>query len=581
MSISLLAELKRRKVFKVGAAYLVVAWLAVQAVSIGFPAFDAPPWVLRVFILISLLGFPISLVMAWVFDVTPEGVKLDAKASGSKRLFVTAGVLAALALGWYFHGYAGWASLTTASSPAASASNVSTPTPVASDKSIAVLPFVDMSPAHDQDYFSDGLSEELLNLLAQLPQLRVIARTSSFSFKGREVDIATIAKALNVANVLEGSVRKDGNTLRITAQLIRASDSSHLWSQTYDRELTDVFKVQDDIAGAVVSALKVQLLPDQSIINAHRSSNPQAYNQYLLGNEFFKRANPENWLRAVQAYRQAIAFDGKFAAAYAGLANAEAYLADRAGDATGMDRALADAGKAISLAPDLSDGYVSRGTGRLSFKKDWAGAQADFAKALALNPGDSSVQVAFGRMMIALGRIPEAITASRKATELDPLSSFSWDQLGRLYYAVGKYPAAAQALDRALEISPDSDMARFHRGVTSLLAGKAEEALAIFRKTGSAYGGAGIAMAEYTLGHASESEQALDQEIATYGQGAGYQIAEAYAWRGEKDKAFEWLDRAYAQHDGGLTFIKADPLLASVQGDHRFAAFLRKMGLPK
>ena len=221
-------ELKRRKVLKVGAGYLVVAWLAVQAVSIAFPAFDAPPWALRVFILLALLGFPFAPVMAWLFDATPEGMKLDATSTGSRSVFAGATVLGALALGWYFYGqpalrkgqvvHASPAAQTGAT-PAPPAATPAPPAaiPAPESNSIAVLPFVDMSQARDQEYFSDGLSEELLNLLAQLPQMRVTARTSSFSFKGKEVDVATIAKVLNVANVLEGSVRKSGNTLRITA----------------------------------------------------------------------------------------------------------------------------------------------------------------------------------------------------------------------------------------------------------------------------------------------------------------------------------------------------------------------------
>ena len=573
----MIAELQRRKVFRVGAAYVVVGWLVIEVAATVLPQFQVPEWAPRLVTLLVALGLPIALVMAWVFDITPEGLTVDASRVGSKRIFAVAAVLAALALGWYFHRHAEQETVTamTVKSPVAPAASAE------GTHSIAVLPFVDMSQAKDQEYFSDGLSEELLNLLAQLPQLRVIARTSSFSFKGKDVDVATIAKALNVANVLEGSVRKSGNTLRITAQLIRTSDSSHLWSQTYDRELTDVFKVQDEIAGAVVSALKVQLLPDQAMTNAHRSSNVEAYNQFLLGNELYKRANPQAWRQAINAYRQAIALDGNYAAAYAAMASAEGLLADSLGDQAGMAQALADGSKAIALAPELVDGYVARGISRLAFKKDWGGAQADFEKALALNPGDSGVQVGYGRLMIALGRVPEAIAATRKATALDPLSANSWAQLGRLLNVTGQYPGARNALDRALEISPESEYSVFHRGMTDLLDGKAQQALPAFRKVVSAYSGAGIAMAEYSLGHARQSQQALDREIAVYSQGAAYQVAEVYAWRGEKDKAFEWLDRAHAQHDGGLSFIKADPLMASLRSDPRFPAFLEKIGLPR
>ena len=575
--MSLIAELKRRKVFKVGAAYLVVAWLAVQAASIAFPAFEAPLWALRVFILVALLGFPLAVVMAWIFDVTPEGVRLDTSMSGSKRVFAGAALLMVLALGWYVRGQPAFHqdAILPAPNAAASASTKVDAT------SIAVLPFVDMSQSKDQEYFSDGLSEELLNLLAQLPQLRVIARTSSFSFKGKEVDVATIAKTLNVANVLEGSVRKNGNTLRITAQLIRTSDSSHLWSQTYDRELTDVFKVQDEIASAVVDALKLKLLPTQEISNLRRSDNPEAYNQFLLGNEFIKRGSVEDWRHASAAYRRAVALDPNFAAAYAGLASSEGNLADLSGIDADKVRSIEYGDRAIALAPNLVDGYIGRATSRLSFRNDWEGARADFDKALALAPGDATVQLGIGRMMIALGRIPEAIAASRRATELDPLFADAWDQLGRLLYAKADYPAARAALDRALENSPGQSRALFHRGVTSLLDGHADEALGFFSKAGNGYGDVGVAMAQFSLGHVRESQQALDQAIAKFAQGAAYQIAEAYAWRGEKDTAFQWLERARVQRDGGLTFIRTDPLMASLVGDPRYAQLMQKMGMPK
>jgi TolB-like protein/Tfp pilus assembly protein PilF len=460
--------------------------------------------------------------------------------------------------------------------PAASA-----PATTADPNSIAVLPFVDMSQARDQEYFSDGLSEELLNLLAQLPQLKVIARTSSFSFKGREVDVATIARRLNVAHVLEGSVRKSGNTLRVTAQLVRTSDSTHLWSQTYDRELTDVFKVQDEIAAAVVEALKVKLLPGQDMSSRRRSANPEAYNQYLLGQGFADRDNPENWRRAVGAYEKALALDPGYAAAQAALAGARGRLADSTGDAKLMDQAFEDANKAIEMAPDLGDGYMARATSRVAFKRDWAGAEADYAKGLALDPRFRYAEGNSDRILIARGKLPEAIALLRRTVELDPLSAQDWGQLGRILNAVGKFDEARAALDRSLEINPESNVVLFHRGMNDLLRSQPGAAMTWFRKAGSGYGGAGRTMAQHSLGDAKASQAELDAEIAAYAQGGAYQIAEAYAWRGETDKAFEWLDRAYAQNDGGLAFIKADPLLASIKRDPRFPAFLRKLELPE
>jgi tetratricopeptide (TPR) repeat protein len=277
----------------------------------------------------------------------------------------------------------------------------------------------------------------LLNLLAQVPQLRVIARTSSFAFKGKEVGIAEIAKTLNVANVLEGSVRKSGDTLRITAQLIRTADSSHLWSETYDRQLTDVFKVQDEIAAAVVAQLKVKLLPAQQVKNPHRTANTEAYNQFLLGNQFFNRNSIEGYRFAVAAYQKAVALDPNYAAAYAGLAYAEFFMADYSATpdeyAAGRQRGLAAADKSIALAPDLADGYAVRALMRSTLTWDWSGAEADFDKALALEPGNANTQRRYSLLLMSLGRVTEGISATRKAIELDPLSSSAWNNLGAAF----------------------------------------------------------------------------------------------------------------------------------------------------
>jgi TolB-like protein len=271
------------------------------------------------------------------------------------------------------------------------------------DNSIAVLPFVDMSQARDQEYFSDGLSEELLNLLAQIPQLRVIARTSSFSFKGKDADLATIAKALGVSNVLEGSVRTSGNRLRITAQLIRASDASHLWSQTYDHELTDVFAVQDEIANAVVEALKVQLLPTQQVTNPYRSSHAEVHNQYLLGRQITLAGRPGAFSKALVHFRKAVELDPDYAAAHAALSTVELYQADSSGDEMGKQRSLDHASKAIELAPRLVDGYLARAENRVFVARDLDRALADVQQALAINAGDARIHEGYARVLIAYG----------------------------------------------------------------------------------------------------------------------------------------------------------------------------------
>ena len=436
-----------------------------------------------------------------------------------------------------------------------------------------------MSEKKDQEYFSDGLAEELIDQLAKIPGLHVIARTSSFSFKDKSEDIPTIAKQLNVANILEGSVRKAGNRLRVTTQLIRTDSGEDLWSETYDRQLKDVFQVQDEIAGAVVSALKLKLAPGQQAANAHRTSNTEAYNQFLLCKQFAARSKLDEYQRAVAACRKAIELDPGYAAAYAELAVAEALVSDRTVNPALLQQAQATAEKAIAMAPDEADGYAARGFMR-RYEWDWTGAQADLEKALALDPGDIRVQTRYGLLLGSLGRLPESIAAMKKATSSDPLSSLAWDGLGGELTYNRQFAAAHEALQRALDIEPDSNYALNSLGTLQLLENNAAQALVTFGQIGDGvFGAAGIAMAEHTLGDPDASKQALDPLIAKYANAAAYQIAEVYAWRGEKARALEWLERAYQQRDGGMSEIKTDPLLDSVRDDARFAALLRKLQL--
>ena len=451
-----------------------------------------------------------------------------------------------------------------------------------SDKSIAVLPFLNMSSDKEQDYFSDGLSEELLNQLAQIPQLRVIARTSSFSFKGKEVDVATIAKALNVANVLEGSVRKSANTLRITAQLVRTSDSSNLWSQTYERQMTDVFKVQDEIAGDVVAALKVKLLPTQQLTKTQRTGNPKAYEHYLRGIDISRRDRLEASQLAAAEFQKAITLDPGYANAYAMLSIAQARGADLASSpaqrAEEIKQALATIDQAITLAPDLALGYIRRGYLRYTRAWDWQGAAADFKRALALDPNNAELLSSYSQSLFFNGHQEEAIALARKATVIDPLSLNIWSNLGLLLFCSGQDAEARLAWQRAFDINPGARWPNYLVGYLDLKDGKNESALAHFRASDEPFRLTGTAMLEHTLGHAPESEQALDLLKKKYAAGSAFQIAAVYAWRGEKDLAFEWLDRAYDQHDAGMPRLRYDPTLASLHDDSRFAALVKKMG---
>ena len=452
--------------------------------------------------------------------------------------------------------------------------------------SIAVLPLVDMSENHDLQYFSDGLSEELINLLAQSPQLHVVGRTSAFSFKDKDDDLKTIGQKLGVATLLEGSVRKVGDHLRITVQLINAADGFHLWSQTYDRDLLDVYAVQDEIAGAVTSALKVRLLDAPApAVASHRAPKPEAYTQYLRARQLKSRISPERVRDAVDAMRKVVALDPQFAAAYAQLATLQSWAADYADDATGVAEAqreaLASAERAIELDPNLADGYWARGNLRANMTWDWGGARRDFERALAINPSDSRTLMGYAALLASLGHLPEAIAMARKAGDLDPLSPSIWQALGYYLGASGQLDEARVALARALVLKPAFPFAHFRLGVVSLLEGKPEAAEADFER--SAYEPVqllGKALTEHDRKHPAQARKALDALTKRYGFNAAFQVAQAHAWCGEPDQAFEWLDRAFVQRDGGLAELKYDPLLRSLRSDPRYSALLKKLGLP-
>lgn len=592
--MSLFKELKRRHVIRVAGLYLVAAWLAVQVAGTVLPIFAVPDWVLRAVVVALAIGFVPAMMVAWVFESTPGGVKReDAVPEGSsiapataKRMSraIVALLLAALA-------YLAFDKFVLAPRPGSLAETVDTHAtsmpvaavpahpPLPAGNTIAVLPFVNMSSDLEQEYFSDGLSEELLNLLAQVPELRVTARTSSFSFKGKDADVAAIARALNVAHVLEGSVRRSGDTLRITAQLIRTSDSSHLWSQAFDRQLTDIFQVQDEIARAVVEALKLKLLPQQGFHSILRSDVPEAYTRVLEGFEMLRGESELDARRAIALFERALALDPDYAGAHSGLASAYFTIGNAVGGDEYPRRSQEEAEACIALAPDQAACYIQRGLARINFHLDWAGAKADIDRATALPHGGALQNLAF-RYLVAHGQRDEAIALLRHGVAENPLNGGLWTQLGRLLNAAGELDEAHDILRQALALNPGSSYVRFHLGANRILQGHAQDALALNRDTDS-YGLVGTALAEHALGHTARAQAALDTLIREQGHAAAYQIAEIHAWRGETDAAFAWLQRAFAQKDGGLVYVQVDPFLASLVDDPRYAALLGQMGLER
>jgi TolB-like protein len=452
------------------------------------------------------------------------------------------------------------------------------------EKSIAVLPFVDMSEKKDQEYFSDGLAEELLDLLAQVPDLRVPARTSSFSFKGKSDDIPTIARKLRVAHVLEGSVRKSGRTLRVTVQLIRADNGYHVWSKTYDRDIKDIFKVQDEIAAAVLVQLKAQLLPTGWLGNADRTDNLEAYNLYLMSRAERLHQASARWPAVIAPLRKAIALDPRFVGAYSDLSTALVQQYSQTGDRASYDEALVVAEKAVSLGPDSASAYAARGFARYWLHYDWAGGEADIDKALAIYPAHWFALADRADLLSVYGRLTKAIAAWRQVVDVDPRNAFGWLNLGYALTAARQYVAAREAYGRALEVTPNGEYALDSIADLDLLEGNAQAALDGYRRprtSGDPFVSASVAMAQHSLGHARESQAALDDAIRTLGAGAPYVVAAAYAWRGENDPAFEWLERAYRQHDVRVRGLKVDPMLEKIRADPRYKALLRKMNLPE
>jgi TolB-like protein len=461
-------ELKRRKVFKVGAAYLVVAWLAVQAASIGFPAFDAPPWALRIFILIALLGFPIAVVMAWVFDITPTGVKLDAGASGSKGLFAAAVLLIVLALGWYFYGQ-----------PSFRKGDVATPS-VADRNSIAVLPFANMSGRTGEDYFSDGMTEELLNVLAKVPQLKAVARTSVFQFKDKGGDIREIGRKLGVTNIVEGSVRRDGPEVRITAQLVRVADGFHIWSETYDRKLESVFALQDQIARRIADALKLSLGVSAPIA-ARAPIDPQAYDEYLKGRALLRQRT--DLPAAIEHLKAAVAKAPDFAAGWSSLslsyevsfwyikqmtpaAQAE-FLAEQAGAAQ----------RAAALEPDAATTEHALGNvARAQFK--FALAEGHYLRAMQIDPGYPDVREDYAELLYEVGRMEDSLLAARQLVKLDPYFIVGWVRMLDAAAALDHRDEVEEAVRQMRAINPKNFAGRFGLLQYTLAYGRADEARA-------------------------------------------------------------------------------------------------------
>jgi TolB-like protein/Flp pilus assembly protein TadD len=590
----LFQELKRRNVIRVALAYAVSAWLLIEVTATIFPILSLPKWSVTLVTVLLFMGFPIALIFAWAFELTPEGIKLEkhvareesiTPATGRKLDFV---IIAMLVVALGFFAYDKFvldpdrdAAQIESAVQGAREELASAVEPQGSANSIAVLAFADLSPEGDQEYFSDGVSEEILNLLAKVSELRVTSRSSAFSFKGQNLDVPTMAARLNVSHVLEGSVRKSGNQLRITAQLIEGVTDTHLWSKTYDRELKNVFAIQDEIAAAVVDALKITLLSEEP---KAAETNPEAYALYLQGRHFSNQYTAVRNKQAETLLKQALEIDPGFAPAWTALGNvyisqADPYFLRPKDEAYELARDAIQ--RALAIDPQNSLAYQALAEVEIWYDWDFTAAFQHSQQALALNPGDAAILSWVAYVEEILGRLDEAIDLHRQSLALDPLSPGAYYRFGRALYRAHRLDEAADAFQLALSLSPGWFLAQRNLGLALLAQGDAPAALeALEQETYIGWNLPGVAIVQHALGDAGASDAALQELIEKYAAPAAYQVAEIYAFRGEVDYAFDWLEQAYDNRDAGMTNLLLDPLLTNLHDDPRWEPLLDKMGLP-
>ena len=590
------AELKRRNVYKVAAAYAVVAWLLIQAASILLPAFDAPSWVMKIFIIAIIFGFPVALIFSWAFEITPEGIKLESeiepnksikRGTGRKIIAVTI-ALAVVAAGLFVYQLVRSKSTITPRSASVQLrrDGQSEAATAAPNKSIAVLPFVNMSADKNDEYLSDGMTEELINVLAKVPGLCVPGRTSCFAFKGKnEQDIfRKVGDELHVGTVLEGSVRKAGEKLRVTAQLINVSDGYHLWSKDYDGDVKDILNFQSNVAEQVVQALQVQLGTEAArALSKKPTENAEAYRLYLLGRYHFAKFTRAGWTNAIHYFEQALQIDPAYTLAYCGLADTYGWaggqtLPGREAWAKEMEFAR----KALALDPNLAEAHLSMGTALYSVLGPHA-SKKELDRAVELNPNLALAYDQYGWTFAEIGRFDDAIAAEKKALELDPLNTFLNTNLAFFLYWARRYEEATAQIRKTLELDPNNAFAHSILGWCLIGKGNKTEARAEFQRATTLddlpWYVSSLGYACAVSGDRAKAEQILQdlEELSKQRYVSPANRAAVYLGLGEKEKALGWLEKAYEDRDPIFWWIDGDQLYDSVRNEPRFQALVQKI----
>ena len=585
---SFFAELKRRHVYKVAVAYAVISWLLIQAAAILFPTFEAPAWVMKVFVVSLAAGFVLALIIAWTFEMTPEGMKRTEDVTPNEKipqwsrrkfaaLILVIAMAAAALLGYQVY---------RTNSP--SFSHVATiDTPL---KSIAVLPFDNLSHDPDNAFFAEGVQDEILTRLAKVADLKVISRTSTQRFKSAPSDLRDIARQLGVTNILEGSVQKANDQVRVNVQLINAVTDAHLWAEIYDRKLTDIFSVESDIAKTIAETLQAKLTgSEKAAISKKPTANSEAYDLYLKGRFFWNKRTSADLPKSVEYFNQAISKDPNYAVAYSGLADAYVLYPDYGVGAPDefYPKAKEMALKALTLEPSLGAPHATLGAVYTNFEHDFAKAIAEFDRAIQLDPNYATAHQWKTTALSALGQFDEAIAEDKKAIALDPLSLIVNADLAFNYINAHRFDEAVVQCRKTLEIDPNFHVVRGYLGVALQFQGKLTEALPELRKgvgeTDEPFSQALLAQGCARAGVRDEAQQILSrmEERARTQFVSGYCLAVIRLSLGDKDSALAALETAINQRAPEILTIKYDPLLNDLHGDPRFDALVRKVLTPK
>ena len=568
------AELKRRNVYKVAIAYIVGGWALSQGIAQVFPVFDIPNWVIRLLVLLVIIGLPIACMLAWMFEITPEGIKRTEDVDVNKPHTIHGA--------WIYIAIAGLA-VSIALFFLGRYSAAPRQREAATKKSIAVLPLLNESGDPHDEYFSDGLSEELIAALGQINGLKVIGRSSSFRFKDRKAEPRVIGEKLGVSTLLEGTVRKQGDRVRIVAALVNAADGITLWTRTFDRELKDIFPLQEEIAGAVADSLKVTLLgASATSVQAAAPSSVEAHNAFLQAHFHLLRRNVEEYRIAIAYFDEAIRLDPNYALAYAERAEAWTLVGDLAGERPiAYPKARSDAEKAAAIAPSLAEAHAALGWVRFFVEWKFAEGLKELQRTKELSPTNPTANDLLGRVIVYVGRIDDAERQVRYGVEIDPLSVSAYFNLARVLFNAGKLDESEAAGRKTAELQPTASSS--HR-FQVLVAVQKRDGQAALREANQEpdqnFHLFELSLAYYLLGQHEEADAALADLIAHAHDRLAYQIAEVYAVRNEKDKAFEWLQTSYDQHDGGMLSLLVDPLLRGLHGDPRYENLVTKLGMP-